>query len=491
MWMSAGNAVRAILRVGVLAVLARLLTPEDFGLVGAAGIVLWLGHLFTSLGAGPAIQQRKDLEPRHVATGFAISVGLGVLIGGLLYLLAPTVAAALRLPSLPPVLRALSPIFPLMGVSLVAESLLLRDLRFGRVTGAELVSYGVGYGVIGIALAVAGAGVWALVIAELGKQIVKTVMLIHAVPHSVRPGLDRDAFRSLMSFGSGYTVGGLSGYVAAQADKFVIARYLGAGALGLYGHAYDLMVVPASALGTVLDKILLPTMARVQEDRVRLGFAFRRSTALVALLVLPLSAGTAVLAPEIVLVLLGPRWGGAVMPLRILTAAMYFRVGYMMGHSVANATGAVYRSAGRSVAYALLVVVGAAVGVRWGIAGVAAGVTVAVSVNFLAALQLGIAITGLAWRTLAVIHLRAVLLAAIVGGAALAVATLARDQGAGAPLVLLAAAAVVAPLTALLLRVNPGHLLGPDGIWLMDLLCQSTPRALQPLVRGVLGRPAP
>ena len=486
--MSAGNVVRAVLKIAVIAVLARLLTPVDFGLVAAAGIVIWLGNLLASLGAGPALLQRRELEPAHIATGFTISLLLGVLLAVLLYVFAPAVAALLRLPELPPVLRALAPMFPIAAVSVVAESLLLRELRFGKVSAIEVGSYAVGYGMVGVAMAVAGAGVWALVGAELAKGVMKSALFLYSVPHTLGIALARRPFRELMVFGSGYTLGGLTTYLAAQGDGFVVARFLGAAALGLYSRAYDLMLAPANALGTVLDKILLPTMSRVQDDAARLRLAYRRSTALVALLVLPLAASTVVLAPEIVRTLLGPRWEGAVVPLRILTVVMYFRVGYMVGYAVANSVGAVYRTALRGAGFAMLVVAGAAVGQRWGLAGVAAGVGVAVTANFIAALQLGTKITGLTWGSVVVLHLPALFAAAVVAAAAALIAFPLREADIPAPTILLAAAFVLTPLMALLLRTFPRAMLGDDGIWMVDTLWRSAPPVVQPWLRRLLVR---
>ncbi|HEU4699642.1 MAG TPA: lipopolysaccharide biosynthesis protein [Gemmatimonadales bacterium] len=486
LWLSLGNGLRAVLKVAVLAVLARLLTPVDFGLVAAAGVVVWFSMLFSSLGVGPALVQRQDLEPRHVATGLTASALFGLLLGLVLVAAAPLLAVLFRMPGLTPVLRGMAVVFPIAGLSLVGEALLQRELRFGTLAMAELVSYAVGYGVVGIGAALAGAGVWALVAAEVGKALIKTVLYLVLPAGRVRPRFEVAAFRDLVVFGSGYTANGLSIYFAMQGDSFVVGRYLGAGPLGLYGRAYELMLVPSQVLGMMLEKILFPMLASVQDDAARLRLAYRRGTALVALIVLPLSALTVVLAPEIVRVLLGPGWRGAVPVLRVLAAAMYLRVGYMLGHTVVNATGAVVQTAWRSALHAVLVVVGALVGQRWGLTGVAAGVVAAITVNFVLVLQLGRRVTGLGWGALAAAHRHALLLALLVGAEAWAIArvlTPLAASAAPAALTLVAAAAAALVTTLLLVRLLPARALGDDGRWLVHTLLTSAPAPLRPLLR--------
>jgi O-antigen/teichoic acid export membrane protein len=487
LWLSAGNVGRAILKVIVLATLARLLTPRDFGLVAAAGVVLWFSMIFSSLGVGPALIQRRELEPKHISTAFASSVALGILIAGLIALFAPLIAAFFRMDGLTPILRGLAVAFPIAGVSVVAECLLQRRLQFGSIAGAELASYAVGYGVVGVSLAWLGFGVWALVGADVVKAVLKSAVLLWRVPHSKRLHFDTGAFRDLLRFGSGYTASSLSTYLALQGDSFIVARFIGAAALGVYGRAYELMLVPAQALGTVLDKILFPTLAQVQEQPERLRLAYRRCTALVALLVVPISAATIILAPELIAALLGPGWEAAVVPFQILAIAMYFRIGYMVGHSVANSTGAVNQAASRNILYAVLVVVGAFVGQHWGLAGVAAGVMSAVVANFAIVFQLGARITGLTWTEFLRVHLPAFALTAVLGVAIWLSATALRSSAAPALLVLLGAATAGACTSLLLVRLAPGWVLGEDGLWMAHTLYQNAPGPLRPLVRAALG----
>lgn len=482
-WLAAGNGARAVLKLAVLAILGRLLAPADFGLLAAAGVVIWFSLIFSSVGVGPALVQRAEIERRHLATALTSSLLLGVLLAGVIALLAPAIAALFGLERLTPVLRALALVFPIAAVSTVAESLLQRDLRFAAIARSELISYALGYGVAGVGLAAMGYGVWSLVGAELAKTTTKSALLMRSTPGAGRAGFERRAFLELLRFGSRYTLAGFGTYIAMQGSNFVVARFLGAGALGLFGRAHELMLVPAQALGMILHKVLFPTLAQVQDQPDRLRPGYLRITALVALLVMPTSAATLVLAPEIIRTLLGPGWAGAVLPLQILASGMYLRVGYMTGLSLANATGAVGEAAWRNGVYAALVVGGALIGQAWGLAGVATAMVFAITIQFAQVFHMVRRIAAVSWPQFAAAHVPALALTGPVLLTAWAAASVLRSLGAPAPLTLLAACALVAAVTLLLVRRFPGALLGADGLWLAGMLCRTAPPQLRPLAR--------
>src|SRR5262249_37148083 len=147
----------------------------------------------------------------------------------------------------------------------------------------------------------------------------------------------------------------------------------------------------------VLDRVLFPTMVKIQDHAERLSLAYTRGVALIAMTVLPASAVLFVMAPELIHVLLGPKWGGVVTPFRIFAVGMILRTSYKMSDSMARATGSVYRRAWRQAIYAALVAAGAALGLRWGVSGVAFGVLAAIAVNFFLMAQLSVSVAGVSW----------------------------------------------------------------------------------------------
>jgi PST family polysaccharide transporter len=479
-WTASGKAARAALQLLVLVVLARLITPADFGVVSAALVVIGFSAIFAQLGLGPAIVQRPALEPRHLRSAFAASLYFGLLLGVIIWATAPLVAQFFHMASLEPVLRALAWIFPIRSLGVVSESLLQREMRFDWLASREVASFALGYGLVGWLLALRGWGVWALVAANLAQTASNTVLLLigRRPPFALWP--ERQAFRELAYFGGGFTAARIANFLAVQGDKLVVGRWLGASALGIYGRAYQLMSVPASGLGDVLDAVLFPAMASVQHNTQQLALVYRRGVSLIALLVLPTSVLLFGLAPELVSVLLGPRWSDVVVPLQILAIGMLFRTSYKMSDSIARATGAVYRRAWRQGLYAALVMGGSWVGQHWGIPGVAVGVLVAVTVNFLVMAHLSLAVTGLSWGPIVRAHVPALLLSAACAIALWGVLAPLREWQVSQVLRLLAAGGATLVAALALAWTAPKVFVGDDGLWMLRTLRGYLPKRLTP-----------
>lgn len=429
LWNMCGAAVHAALQIAVVSVLARMLAPEDFGLVGAALVVIGFCRIFTQLGVGPAIVQRPDLRGEHVRAGFALSLLLGVSFGGLLWLAAPWIAGFFRIERLSSVIRILALGYPLVGPTVVAEALLLRHMQFKRLVTVEVVSHALSYGVVGIVLATLDLGAWALVAAYLCQVVLKGVGFFLIGSLQVGFSLERKAIRDLLNYGAGFSLARIANFAALQGDHLVVGRWLGAEALGVYGRAYQFVDLPANLFGTVVDRVIFPAMAVVQNDRRRLADAYLRAVGVVAMTTIPLSAVLFALAPEIVHVLLGPRWENVIVPFRILVIVLVFRTSYKMSDSLARATGAIYRRAWRQWIYAGAVFLGAWLGHFWGTPGVAVGVAVGIVLNFFLMLQLSVRLTGVSCLALTLICLRHTVVAILLGTVAWTAAHVVRGPG--------------------------------------------------------------
>lgn len=439
LWTFFGTGGQSILNLLIVVVLARLLNPSDFGVVSAALVVIGFAQIFTLLGIGPAIVQMPDLSAHHVRVGFTTSVALGCAIGLAVFHAGPLIASFFRMPQLDDVVKVLAFTFPVAGAATVSQALLQRSLSFRGLAVISFTSFVLGYGLVSIVLALLGWGVWALVFGHLGQTLVHAALVIALRSDAAGIAFTKAAAMRLLVFGTGHSLARLANYTATQADNIVVGRGLGAEALGVYGRAYQFLMLPTNLIGAVLDRVLFPTMASIQDDIGRLSRAYLRAVGGVTLITMPTSAVVWVIAPELVQFVLGPQWADVTDPLRVLIVFLVFRTTYKVSDSLARATGAVYRQAWRQWVYAVAVVLGAWTGLTLGGAtGVAFGVGLAITLNFVLMLHLSSTLTLVRWQQVGELLLRHLAVSAVVVVAAGASKWWLAHLGA-APIVILAA----------------------------------------------------
>lgn len=482
-WLLAGTGTQAILRIAGLIVLARLLSPSDYGLVGAAAVILGLSHIFSQLGVGPAIVQRAELGVSHIRVGFTLSLLLGCFVGIVVALAGQYIAIFFRMPELRPVIQALALIFPISGFSVVAEALLIREMQFKKLAFIGIINYILGYAAVGITLALLGWGVWALVFAQLGQAITNTTILMFVRRGSMGIALMGLELKQLLNFGAGFSLARIANYAATEADNLVVGRWLGAEALGIYGRAYQFLMMPAILFGTVVDRVLFPAMASVQNDKERLSRAYTRGVAVVAMTALPLSGTLIILAPEIVHVLLGQQWLSVALPFQVLASILVFRTSYKMSDSLARATGAVYRRAWRQWIYAVTVFVCAWVGHFWGLTGVAIGASAAIVINFFLMLHLSIKLTETSWLELGIIHGRHFTVSTIVTVCIWTFKEILGFYGMH-PIFILLGGGVIFLMVLLFLWVVFPRIFGEEGVWIFSLIKHHVQSVSVRLCRG-------
>jgi len=482
-WQFGSTVGKGVLQVVTLAILARLVTPEEFGIVGAALIVVGLSAIFSQFGVGPALVHLEPLRSAHIRAAFAITLVLSLSTTLAVWTSAPVIAGFFAMHDLSVVLRALSLSFLFAGLGVIPESLLQRELRFRALAVVDLASFALGYGALSVLLASMGYGVWALVGGHLGSTICRTCALLICRRHPAMPPWPLSAGSDLVRYGFGFTLTTLGNYAALQGDNVIVGRVLGAGPLGIYGRAYQLLVTPASIFGRVLDRVLFPTLASVQGDQAKLSVAYTRSIGLVATCTLPASVLVIVLANEGVRALLGPDWISVVLPLQILTLGLVCRTSYKISDSLVRATGAVYRSAWRQWAYAVLTVVGAIVGSRWGVPGVAAGTLTAIVVKFILMLRLSQSITGARTEHLIRAHIPGLRLSLATGIVAGSTAVLLRSLEAPPVVTMVAVGAAIGLVVRSWLLVRwPWYFLGEEGVWLLRTAHRNLPSSIARLV---------
>jgi len=447
-WRMLSESSKLALQLGVQIGLARLLRPEAFGLLAIASLVINFGSRVSEIGTGPALIQRVTITPVHVRVAFTVSLLCGGLVSVLIWMGAPLVAAIFKIDGVTPVLRLIGLVFFIGSIGTTAEALLLRAMDYRRLLRVELVSYAFGYALVGITLAALQFGVWALAWATVAQAMVKTTMVLAASPHPARPSLSRTELRQILNFGVGMTLGRLASFAAQSADTFVVARWLGAAALGFYSRAYTIMCIPFYLFSSVLNSVLFSAYSSVQTDSEKLRRGYLTSVSLSSLVVFPVLTTLGVVAPELIAGVFGPRWTPAVVPLQILCVAGAWYCIHNLADSLIRAKGAVYLKSVYHGVYALSVLGGTIVGSKWGIGGVAVGVTVATVVVYFLMADLSLRLTSSSWWP----FFRAQLPAVAVSGAVAVIgepfAMLLRS-GALHPLVVLGATGIVCSSVAI------------------------------------------
>jgi lipopolysaccharide exporter len=325
-----------------LLVLARLLRPDDFGVMGMVLLVIGFAQAYADAGIGAALVHRQTVSREQLSSLYWLSLGLGFLICASLWLGAPLLAAFFREPRLVPVLRAVAVVFLILPCGKQFELLLQRDLRFDLLAVQELAATAAGAAAAALA-AFRGAGVWALVTATLVTAAVKTVWLSWIGLREHRPILhfrrrDLDGF---VSFGA-YQMGERTvNYVAERLDQVLIGRLLGTQTLGYYNLAFNLTAQPVSRINPIVTKVAFPIFSRVQDDAGRLRRGFLTVVRLVASVNAPLLLGLLAVSPSLVPLVFGDKWRESVVLIQILALVA-------LGRSIGNPIGSLLLARGRA-----------------------------------------------------------------------------------------------------------------------------------------------
>ncbi len=321
------------------ALLARILSPAQFGLVALALVFVTLLDTVSDLGLGPALVISTEEELRERAnTVFALTVLLGGLLSALTAAIAPLAALFFHQPELVPLLAVLGLNFLLRSFGGTHYALAQKRIDFRARTAAELTGVVVRGGT-GITLALAGFGAWSLVFGYLAGTVAVTATLWSLVPWRPSGRPSRSLARAMLRFGTTLTAVDVLAAVISQVDYVFVGRVLGTQALGLYTLGFRLPEMLIISLAVVAGRVLFPAFAAVEREELRRVFLVSvRYSAIVAL---PLAAGLAVLAEPFVLALFGDRWDGSIVSMRVLSL-------YALAVAIGIPAGIAYKATGQA-----------------------------------------------------------------------------------------------------------------------------------------------
>ncbi|HSK46374.1 MAG TPA: lipopolysaccharide biosynthesis protein, partial [Coriobacteriia bacterium] len=306
-WNGGATVMTRAFQAIVTIILARLLDPGDFGVVGMTTLVTGFVAMFTELGLVSAIVQADEVAPEQLNTVFWFGSAAGLVSWGLCALLAPTIASFFHMSELALIVPVSAAGMAIGSLGLVHRALLSRRLDFRSVAFAD-ISAAVGFGVVAISGAFAGWGPWSLVAGGLAMITVRTAVVCARA--SWMPGLRSTwrGFGALFSFGVKTLGVSMLGYMRGNVDYLVIGRFMGAAPLGQYTLAFKIADFPRARITPIFTAVAFPAFSSVRSatDMVRRGYL--RGVRLVSLIVFPLLTGAALLAYEIVVVVYGQKW---------------------------------------------------------------------------------------------------------------------------------------------------------------------------------------
>ena len=320
LWMATNGAVSQGLSFGVFIVLARMMAPADYGLIALSMTVISILIAGSRLGLEKLLVQLESAGRTETDTAFFFSVLLGSILALALWLSAPVIAALVATPDLEPVLRALAPVVVLKAFEAVPLGLLTRELRFKAISLGTTLALAAG-GIAGIAMALNGFGVWALV----SQEIVKATLSLAALSSVCgwRPGLSVSlkAGRNMLAASLHIMAADIIRLAQNYTDRFLIGSLLGASSLGVYTVAAKVDQSAAIILHEPLGRVGLSTLSRARGNATELASVYYRSQRIGAAVTLPVFVMLALTAPSVVPLLLGQHWQDCVPILQALCVA--------------------------------------------------------------------------------------------------------------------------------------------------------------------------
>ena len=367
----AAQGTRFVLRTASTVVLARLLSPEDYGLIGMVTVFISFADLFKDLGLSAATLQKLDINHKQVSTLFWINFAVSCLIALIVAALAPGIAWFYGEPRLVWVTIVLSTGFILSGLTVQHETLLKRQMRFTNLAWIQITATFVGL-TSGVVAANYGLGYWSLVVMQLVTTITNTIGVW--IGCAWRPGLPaRNAgIYSMLTFGSNITGFNCVNYFSRNLDNVLIGRYWGSAELGLYAKAYQLILLPIEQINNPITSVALPALSRLQSDIASYCRYYYKAVFCMASLSMPMIGLMFVTADSLILLLLGEQWTGVVPLFQLLMpAAFNSTLGAALGWAY-QSLGTVNRQLRWGIVSSAANVILFMIGVRWGAIGVAA-----------------------------------------------------------------------------------------------------------------------
>ena len=376
-WTVIANGSRQIVSFGVFWLLARLLSPDVFGLVALASVYISFLELFVSQGLGMAIIQKKDLKDEHIDTAFWTSVFSGVVLFILTIVLSRPIAYLMGEIKLQPLLAVMATGFIMISLSNIQSSILTRELKFKELAMRQVFGL-IGGGVVGVVMALNQFGAWSLVGQQLTRSAINVATIWKVSTWRPQFRYSRVYLKDLMSFSWAVFLSRLFTFFSSRGDQFVIGKVLGSSQLGFYSVGQKLIQLLNLGIANPITSVALPLLSRIQDDAQKMTKSIYNGIEIVALFSWPVYTLLLCTAPDVVQILFGEKWLQAGNIVRVLIAGEIVRSLAVFSYPTFIAGGKPYFSMWVTGIKSVCIIGAALAGLKWGLLGVAWGVNATV-----------------------------------------------------------------------------------------------------------------
>lgn len=355
------------IRFAIAVVLARILLPEHFGLIGMLAIFIAVSESFLDSGFGAALIQKREVTQTDTCSIFYFNIAIGCVVAGLLCLSAPWIAAFYREPLLTPLTRAMSIVIVLNSFALIHTTILQKKIDFKTLTKVSLMT-SVLSGIVGVTLAMKGAGVWSLVYQQITYALLRTLFLWLLNPWRPSWLFSMKSMKQMFSFGSRLLASGLLEQIFSNIYLLVIGKLFSATDLGYFTRAKSFQDLPTGTLSSLVGRVTFPAFSAIQSDPARLKRGLKKALTLLVMVNFPVMIGLAAIARPLVLTLLTEKWAECIPYLQLLCFYGLLMPVHMINLNLLQALGRSDLFLRLEVIKKILVVLSIAVTWRWGIA---------------------------------------------------------------------------------------------------------------------------
>ncbi|PLW81518.1 lipopolysaccharide biosynthesis protein [Kineobactrum sediminis] len=393
-----GIVLRTLLTLGSVAVLARLLSPADFGYIAMATVITEFAALFSNFGFSAVLIQRRVITRLQIDTVFWASVMLGITLSFFVFGLSFFASWLYSDPLTGEILRVLCWIFLIEGLAIVPHALLARLMHFQTEFWIQISAMIVRVSVA-ITFAYLGFGVWSLVAGSIAGSVMSVVLSLLAVPYWPRRRFHLAYLSSTWKTSGSYFGGGLLFYLNMNVDLALIGRQLGATPLGYYQNARSLTDEVRSRIAIPLQRVLFPAFSAIQHDRVRMQDSVMRSARILAAIIFPIGFGLSSVSRELVPILYGDKWLPMIPILTMLGLSIALRGSTAIITPVFNAMNRVGLALKYNLFGTMLVVTGIVIALPYGLEAVSIAIAIT-SLYSVVTFRIGLGLIGLRSRHL-------------------------------------------------------------------------------------------